>query len=81
LTYRGLLALLKELPEEALDKEVKVFLQTDGDSEFWATAREIFRWDFDADEDDDDDEANVLGVLWDLPEHVDLCEDVILQVW
>jgi DNA gyrase inhibitor GyrI len=79
LTYRQLLEKLQSLPEEAMDKEVRVFLHTPGDSEFWGHARQIFMWDHEADP--DDDEANRLGVLWDLPEDVELTEDVILEVW
>lgn len=79
LTYRGLLDLLQKLPEDALDKEAKVFLHTEGGAEFWGTLRDIFRWDHDADE--DDDETNILDVLWDLPDDVELRDDVILTAW
>lgn len=79
LTYRGLLELLQKMPKETLDKEVKVFMHGRGDQEIWGTAREIFEWDHEAHEDDDG--ANVLGVLWDLPDDIELMDDAILQAW
>ncbi len=77
-TCRKLIELLQALPEDKLDRAVKVFVYGKGEQESFGTVHEVFLWDHDA---EDGDQVNDLGTMWDHDEDVDPMDDVILKAW